>query len=123
MIKRLHVFIILVKTMKNVTFSIGNLLLINKINDEYDYFSSVFNGIGGKAKDLVPCTKLFMYNRLHECFSINQIIPGYSPELFEKLEFSNAPNKIFKEKQSRVVALNWLYWKIKGKKFTWNTFK
>src|SRR3989338_5059011 len=93
MIKRLHVFIILVKTMKNVTFSIGNLLLINKINDEYDYFSSVFNGIGGKAKDLVPCTKLFMYNRLHECFSINQIIPGYSIELFEKLGFSNSPKE------------------------------
>ena len=75
----------------NTAFSIGNLLLINKVDAEYNYFDALLNGIGGKAKDLVPCTKLFMYNRLHECFSINQIIPGYSPELFEKLEFSGIP--------------------------------
>ena len=78
---------------ENTTLSIGNLFLINKVNDEYAYFDRVFNGIGGKARDLVPCTKLFMYNRLHECFSINQMIPGYAPELFEKLEFSSDPKE------------------------------
>ncbi|MBI2668210.1 transposase [Candidatus Woesearchaeota archaeon] len=31
-----------------------------------------------------------MYNRLDECFSINQIISGYSPELFELLKFKKA---------------------------------
>lgn len=78
---------------ENVTLSIGNLLLINKVSDEYNYFDRVFKDIGGKAKDLVSCTKLFIYNRLDECFSINQIIPAYSSELFEKLKFSNNPKE------------------------------
>ena len=78
---------------ENTTLSIGNLLLIDKVNDEYGYFDRVLKDIGGKAKDLVPCTKLFIYNRLDECFSVNQIIPGYSPELFEKLRFSNDPRE------------------------------
>lgn len=78
---------------ENTTLSIGNLLLINKVSDEYNYFDRVFKDIGGKAKDLVPYTKLFIYNRLDECFSVNQIIPGYSPILFEKLRFSNEPKE------------------------------
>lgn len=78
---------------ENTTLSIGNLLLIDKVNDEYGYFDRVLKDIGGKAKDLVPCTKLFIYNRLDECFSVNQMIPGYSPELFEKLRFSNGPRE------------------------------
>ena len=78
---------------ENTTLSIGNLLLINKINDEYGYFDRILYGIGGKAKNFVPCTKLFIYNRLHECFSVNQMIPGYTKELFEKLEFSGIPKE------------------------------
>ncbi|MFH0876466.1 MAG: hypothetical protein V1859_11100 [archaeon] len=38
-------------------------------------------------------TKLFIYNRLDECFSVNQIISGYSPELFEKIGFDETPKE------------------------------
>ena len=61
---------------QNITLSIGNLLLVDKFNEEYGYFNQVFNGIGGKAKNILPCAKLFILNRLGECFSINQIISG-----------------------------------------------
>jgi len=77
----------------NIALSIGNLLLLDKFNEEYGYFNQVFHGIGGKAKNILPCIKLFIYNRLGECFSINQIIPGYNTELFDKLQFSDEPKE------------------------------
>ena len=48
---------------KNVTFSIGNLALIEKVDGDLNgYFESVFGGISGKANDFIPCVKLHMYN-------------------------------------------------------------
>ena len=91
---------------QNVTLSIGNLFLIDKVDVEFDYFKRVFRGIGGKAKELVPCTKLFMYNRLNNCFSINQIIPGYREELFEKLTFSNNPNERLLYRNLERIGIN-----------------
>ena len=76
----------------NVAVSIGSLALIEKVNGEYQFFSRIFSGVGGKARNLISSTKLFIYNRLDECFSINQIINGYSPELFELLKFKKTPS-------------------------------
>ncbi len=74
----------------NVAVSIGSIALIEKVNDEFCFFKRIFAGVGGKARTIISSTKLFIYNRLDECFSINQMIPGYSPELFELLEFKKA---------------------------------
>lgn len=76
----------------NTAVSIGSVALIEKVNVEYHFFSRIFKGVGGKARNLISSTKLFIYNRLDECFSINQIIPGYSPELFELLKFKRTPS-------------------------------
>ena len=76
----------------NAAVSIGSVALIEKVNCEYQFFSQIFKGIGGKAKNLIPSAKLFIYNRLDECFSINQLLSGYSPELFELLKFKRSPS-------------------------------
>lgn len=76
----------------NTAVSIGSIALIEKVNGEFSFFKRLFNGISEKCRDLIPSTKLFIYNRLDECFSINQLIPGYSPELFELLEFKKTPS-------------------------------
>lgn len=102
---------------ENITLSIGNLLLINKVDDEYNYFDRVFKDIGGKAKDLVSCTKLFIYNRLDECFSINQIIPAYSPELFEKLKFSNNPKERSLYRNLERIGINYSFIMQRHQKF------
>ena len=77
---------------QNITLSIGNLVLIDKVDVEYNYFQRVFHGVGGKANNFVPSAKLFMYDRLGECFSVNQIISGYQKNLFQKLKFSKETN-------------------------------
>ena len=74
----------------NTAVSIGSVALIEKVNGEYQFFPRIFKGIGGKTKNFIPSTKLFVYNRLDECFSINQLIAGYSPELFELLGFKGS---------------------------------
>ena len=77
---------------QNAAVSIGNVALIEKVNDEYQFFPRIFNAVGGKARNLIQSTKLFMYNRLDECFSINQMVSGYSSELFELLRFKSVPS-------------------------------
>ena len=76
----------------NVTVSIGSVALIDKVDDEIQFFTRIFGKIGGKAKNLVQSTKLFIYNRLNECFSTNHLISGYSPELFSLLKFPKLPS-------------------------------
>ncbi len=76
---------------QNVTLSIGSLALIEKVDAQYKYFEHSFGNIGGKAKNLVPSTKLFIYNRLTDCLSINRLKSGYSEELFYRLNFKKIP--------------------------------
>ena len=77
----------------NVAVSIGALALIEKVNCEHQLFSRLFKGIGGKAKNLISSTKLFIYNRLGECFATNTLLSGYSTELFEQLGFKKVPGE------------------------------
>ena len=47
-------------TNQNVTFSIGNIAVIDKIASQTDFFKSVFHNIGGKARDFIPLIKLLI---------------------------------------------------------------
>lgn len=76
---------------ENVAVSIGSLALIDKIDGEYRFFEYLFGGIVCKAKNLIPSAKLFVYNRMNECFSINRLLDGYDPYLFTLLHFSSPP--------------------------------
>lgn len=76
---------------RNVTFEFGNVVVLNKINARFGFFDKVFDGLGGKAKEFVQCVKLFLYNRLGKCVSINRIISIYPAELFEHLGFEGVP--------------------------------
>lgn len=77
----------------NTAVSIGSVALIEKVNDEFSFFKRIFASVGGKARSLIASTKLLIYNRLDECFSINQILSGYSQELFELLKFKKTPSE------------------------------
>lgn len=70
---------------ENVSFSFGPLALLNNIEDKYNLLEILFRGLGGKAKHLKESAKLFIYNKLAESISINQIQEVYPYELFEEL--------------------------------------
>jgi transposase len=73
----------------NVTYSVGNLAVIDKADGELGgYLKYVFGGIGGKARDFVPMVKLFMYNRMGDCLATNRLTT-YPEELFTALGFEN----------------------------------
>ena len=76
----------------NVTVSIGSLALIEKVDENLQFFLRLLGRIGGRAKSLVPSAKLFIYNRLTECFAINHLRSGYSAELFSLLKFTKLPS-------------------------------
>jgi transposase len=78
---------------ENVAFQLGNVALIDKINDSYGLFDRLFSGIGGRAKGLVECAKLFVCNRLGDCLAVNRLAEVYPLELFEKLGFEEKPKE------------------------------
>lgn len=78
--------------MKNVTFSLGSVAIIDKANCSFGFFDFLFNGIGGKAKNIKKCAKLFVYNRLTLCVSVNRLCEVYPFELFQQLGFGKIPS-------------------------------
>ena len=75
----------------NVTFSIGNVALIDKVNEKFGLFDNLFNNLNCKAKNIKSSAKLFSYNRLGDCVSINQLTSVYPEELFRKLGYKKMP--------------------------------
>src|SRR3989339_1788264 len=75
----------------NVTFSIGNVALIDKVNEKYQLFNKLFDNLGTKAKNIKQSAKLLSYNRLGDCVSINQLTSIYPEELFKQLGYRKIP--------------------------------
>lgn len=75
----------------NVTFSIGNVALIDKVNEKFGIFDYLFNNLNCMAKNIKSSAKLFAYNRLGDCVSINQITSIYPEELFKQLGYKKIP--------------------------------
>ena len=80
----------LVISMKeNVTFSIGSVALIDKVDAHYHLFNAVFDGVYPKAKDFKAYVKLLVHNRLTHCISLNRLPDLCPEELFELLGFTD----------------------------------
>ena len=77
----------------NTSFSIGNIILINKVNAHFNFFDFIFQGLQGKAKHLKESAKAFIYNRLGKCVSINRLTEMYPKESFEYLGFKETPKE------------------------------
>jgi transposase len=73
--------------MKSVTFNIGSVAIIDKVNGSFGFFDFLFDGIGVKAKEIKESAKLFVYNRLSQCVATNQLCNVYPLELFQQLGF------------------------------------
>jgi transposase len=69
---------------ENVSFPYGPLALLNNVENKFNIFEILFEGLGGKAKTLKDSAKLFTYNKLAESISINKIQEIYPYELFEE---------------------------------------
>jgi len=76
---------------QNVTFSIGNVALIDKVNEKFGLFDHLFANLNCRAKNIKSSAKLFAYNRLSDCVSINQLTSIYPEELFKQLGYRKIP--------------------------------
>ncbi len=77
---------------RSVSFGIGNVMVIDKVNDVFNFFSELFDGLNTKAH-LKQTAKLLIYNRLGKCTSVNRINSIYPKELFDFIGFKEAPHK------------------------------
>lgn len=77
--------------MQNVTFSIGNLALIEKVDARTGFFGKVFGGLGGRARDFIPYVKLLLYNRLGETVSVSRLASFTPTELARLMGFTSEP--------------------------------
>ncbi len=76
---------------ENVTFPIGNIVMLDRIQKDYGYFDFMFGKIGGKAKDFQKIIKSLIYNKLTDNVSINQIPNIYPDEAFRYLGLKETP--------------------------------
>ena len=74
---------------KNVTFSLGNIALIDKIDSETDFFESVLGNIGGRSRSLIPAVKLLISNKLNQSVSINKLLDFTPDELLKLIGFDD----------------------------------
>ena len=72
---------------KNVTFSLGNVALIDKIDAQTQFFESILGGIGGRSQTFIPSVKLLISNKLDQSVSVNKILDFAPDELLETLGF------------------------------------
>jgi len=75
----------------NISFDAGSLILINKVDREFNFFDFVLNDLKGKTKHLKESVKAFIYNRLSKCVSLKKIPKVYPTECFESLGFKETP--------------------------------
>ncbi len=94
---------------KNVTFSIGSVAIIDKVNASFGFFDFLFSGIGGKAKDIKECAKLFVYNRLASCVSVNRILDVYPAELLQQLGFKDMLSERSLYRNLERIGDNWKF--------------
>src|SRR3989338_8339844 len=77
--------------LRSVSFSIGNVMVIDKVNERFNFFNELFDGLHIKAH-LKQTAKLLVYNRLGECLSVNRL-PSINPkELFNFVGFKDVPH-------------------------------
>jgi len=74
---------------KNVTFSIGNVALIDKIDFKTGFFKTIFEPVMGKARTFIPSLKLPVNNKLGQSVSINRILDFTLVEFQEILGFED----------------------------------
>ncbi len=72
---------------QNVTFSIGATALLDKADAQTNFFKTVFDGIGGRAKDFIPAVKLLMTNKLEESVAIHRLLDFTPKEKLSMLGF------------------------------------
>ena len=76
---------------QNVTFSIGNIAIVDKINEKFSLFDSCFDGVFGRAKEVKETAKALAANRLGECVSTHRLTEVYPQEFFRELGFKESP--------------------------------
>ncbi|MDI6917297.1 MAG: transposase [Thermoplasmatales archaeon] len=69
----------------NKAFSLGGIVMIEKVEKTYGVFSSIFKGVEGNARDFIPQIKLLVYNKLTHSVSAHQIPNTYPSEAMEQL--------------------------------------
>ena len=76
---------------QNVTYSIGNIALVDKINEKLGLFDSLFDKAFGRAKEVKETAKALAANRLGKCVSTHRLTEVYPEEFFQELGFKGVP--------------------------------
>lgn len=79
--------------MRNNSISLGGIILLDKVEKQFGVFSELFSGLGGKARDFVPCVKLHVYNKLTHSVSTHQILETYNREIAKYIGTDEMPSE------------------------------
>jgi transposase len=77
----------------NRTIPLGGILMIKKVEKDYDFFSKLFGGAEGKTNDFVPLVKFHLDNKLTHSVSVHQMLNTYPAEILEQLGVKEVPSE------------------------------
>ena len=78
---------------QNVTFSIGSIGIVDKVNEKYDLLNSIFGKGFGRTKNIPEIAKLLITNRLDKSASVHRLQELYPLEFFKELGFKEIPSE------------------------------
>lgn len=82
-----------IASLRNMSFSIGSIGVLQKVEKEYSLISGIFGNTPTRHKDFLKQINLLLYNRLNESVSIHQIMPTSPSDLFEILGMNRPPKE------------------------------
>jgi len=74
-----------ISLMRNKTYSLGGIAIIDRVEKEFGFFSKIFKGVEGNTKNFIPLVKVHLNNRLTYSVSTHQILETYPIEVMRKL--------------------------------------
>jgi len=93
----------------NISFDVGSLILINKIDSKYKFFDFILSGLEGRTKHLKQSVKAFIYNKLGKCVSVCRINEVYPVECFESLGFKENPKERTLYRDLERIGIKWRF--------------
>ena len=78
---------------KSKTFSLGGIIMIEKIEKFFGVFFSIFNGLEGNTEEFIARIKFHVYNKLTHSVSVHQMLSTYPSEAMERLGMKKIPSE------------------------------
>jgi len=105
----------------NTTYPLGGIVMIEKVEKDFGFFSEVFEGVEGNTKDFIPLVKLHVENKLTHSVAVHQILNTYPEENMKQLGMKKMVSERSLYRTLERIGRNFNVLHEKYQNFIWKT--